>query len=444
VSHSLHCSIILNLKMSSPKITSVSSNVANVIFKSFNTADLKTSEAVLAQQNHLYVDLCFVCADFQKIRLHKLVIGCADGFLAELLGSGFDNNEEATIIFPDVDGEDLITVVSAIYTGFCWVPDSKVEDLKSIVEMLKLPLVFENSKIENSLSKSDNFQEETTGKIKDKDNSAESIPEFPVYEIEYVQIEELNESSNLKKVKPRRSLLKRNLPCLETTVVYKRSKESNTFNRAEEEVRQDEHYEIEPCNKVIPHLEQSTVGGGSDPNQYKLKDFQCVQCDFKSFLKEEIICHKKTAHPTPKHKCSLCTKTFSRKNDLTRHLMLHSGERKYACTFCESKFIGSGDLHKHVRIHTGERPHKCEFENCTKSFTQKGDLNKHVKIHLKIKNHKCHLCGYSCIQGSDLSNHMLTHTNSKPFPCDLCFKSFRRNNQLSMHMKRFHPTYVAC
>lgn len=410
------------------------SSVPTVVLKSLNPTELKISEAILAQQNHLHVDLCFVCADSQKIKLHKLVVGCADGFLAQLLGHGFDNNEEATIIFPDVDGDDLITVVSAIYTGFCLVPARKVETLGGIVKMLGLPLEFENPKDEDVQFIPEDPEKEAT--IVNTDPKKD-----PAYEIEYVQIEKLDELSSY--VKPRSSLLKRNLPCLETTVVYRRSKESNRFDRADVmDVAQPDSCEIEPRNKVIKNLEDSSVPSGCESEQYKLTDFQCIQCEFKSFLKEELAAHKKMAHPAPKHKCDLCSKTFSRKNDLTRHLMLHSGERKYACTFCDSKFIGSGDLHKHVRIHTGEKPYKCEFDSCGKSFTQKGDLNKHVKIHLKIKNHKCHLCGYSCIQGSDLSNHMLTHSNSKPFPCNLCFKSFRRNNQLSIHMKRFHPTYI--
>jgi len=407
-------------------------SASNVIFKSYNVAEMKTSEAVLAQQNHLNVDLCFVCADSQKIKLHKLIIGCADGLLGEILGKGFDNGEESTVIFPDVGGEDLITIVSAIYTGFCLVPESKVEELSGIVKMLKLPLVFEISTNDKSISTSEGSQDQINSSIESESTNV------PVYEIEYVKIEKLRGINTTKMVKPLCSLLKKSHACLETTVVYKRSLESNSFNRADVESK---HCEIEPRNEVIDNVGKSPDGKCASV-QYKLTDFPCVQCDFTSCLKEELTAHRKMVHPASKHKCDLCTKTFTRKNDLKRHMMLHSGERRYACTFCDAKFIGSGDLHKHVRIHTGERPYKCVFESCTKSFTQKGDLNKHVKIHLKLKNHKCHLCGYSCIQGSDLSNHMLTHSNSKPFPCDLCLKSFRRNNQLSIHMKRFHPTQL--
>jgi len=414
--------------------------VSSVVLKSTDTVELKTSEAVLAQQNHLHVDLCFVCADSQKIKLHKLVVGCANGFLAKLLVQGSSSYDEATIIFPDVDGDDLISVVSAIYTGFCHVPPNKVANLKDIVKMLGLPLVFEDL---NSKQPPPELPLEEVG-VADETVASTSDGKS-VYEIEYVQIEELEERSEHLRVKPRSSLLRSNLPCLETTVVYRRSKESNKFDRADVDVVQHERKIEAPRKNVISASEQSSVAevDGGGPSGYKLADFQCVHCEYKSLFKEELISHTKKEHlRTLRHKCDLCSKTFSRKNDLSRHLMLHSGERKYVCTFCDSKFIGSGDLHKHVRIHTGEKPYKCDFEECGKSFTQKGDLNKHVKIHLKIKDHKCFLCGYSCIQGSDLNNHMLTHSNSKPFPCELCFKSFRRVNQLSIHMKRFHTSYL--
>jgi len=406
----------------------------SIVLKSSETAELVISEAVIAQQNHLHADLCFICADSQKIKLHKLVVGSVNGFLSQLIMEQSSEDEDATIIFPDVDGNDLITIVSAIYTGLCYVPSDKVFHLKGIVEMLGLPLVFEKSKAlsveASSVHESTTSNSDEITKNKDVESS---------YELEYVQIEKLDERSIEVHMKPRSSLLKRNLPCLETTVVYRRCKKSNKFDRAD-------NLDSEPRNSVIKDHEQSPPApiDSSDRDQsggYKLPDYQCSQCDFKSLFKEELATHKKVVHPV-RHACDLCGKTFSRKNDLSRHLMLHSGERKYSCTFCDSKFIGSGDLHKHVRIHTGEKPYKCKFEGCGKSFTQKGDLNKHLKIHLKIKNHKCPLCDYSCIQGSDLSNHMLTHSSSKPFPCELCFKSFRRHNQLSIHMKRFHPTCI--
>ena len=139
-----------------------------------------------------------------------------------------------------------------------------------------------------------------------------------------------------------------------------------------------------------------------------------------------------------RYACHICSKSLSRKNDLKRHVMLHTGERKFSCSFCATRFVSKGDLNKHVRSHTGEKPYQCDFPRCSKSFALKGDLNKHRRIHSEDKRFKCEQCQYRCIQSTDLKNHMLIHMNSKPFFCRVCPKTFRKKNQLKEHLKRQH------
>jgi len=144
-----------------------------------------------------------------------------------------------------------------------------------------------------------------------------------------------------------------------------------------------------------------------------------------------------------RHECHMCGKSFSRRNDLKRHHMLHSGEHKFSCSFCGVKFVSRGDLNKHVRAHTGEKPYRCDFHKCNKTFSLNGDLNKHRRIHTNDKRFKCEQCQYRCIQSTDLRNHMLIHTNSKPFFCDTCRNSFRKKSQLKEHLKKHHEPALA-
>ena len=79
-------------------------------------------EAVAAQQNHVSVDMSFVCGDGQKIKVHRSIMCCGSNLLASLLADmGREEEETSCVIFPGVNGQDLISVVSAVYTGLCQV-----------------------------------------------------------------------------------------------------------------------------------------------------------------------------------------------------------------------------------------------------------------------------------------------------------------------------------
>ncbi|XP_069095177.1 uncharacterized protein [Pleurodeles waltl] len=52
-------------------------------------------------------------------------------------------------------------------------------------------------------------------------------------------------------------------------------------------------------------------------------------------------------------------------------------ERPYHCTMCEKSFLRKQHFIQHQRSHTGERPYQCN--KCMRRFSLKGNLNKHQK-----------------------------------------------------------------
>ena len=74
-----------------------------------------------------------------------------------------------------------------------------------------------------------------------------------------------------------------------------------------------------------------------------------------------IFCSK--SQISEKHYVNKETKEF-----MTRHAMIHTGEKPYKCDFCEKGFILSSNIQRHAMIHTGKNPYKCDV--CDKGFSQ--------------------------------------------------------------------------
>jgi hypothetical protein len=361
--------------------------------------------AVLQQERGENVDLCMVGSDRRALLLHRVVLAGASSLLADLLRAHPDRSDDdgqVKIIIPDVThGELQSVVVAAAYTGSCTVLRGRRRGVLELAGRLGLRL--EGGDVGGGAGQGDSGnrfnRSEPDGTKRDTGAAITGDP------------------------------LPGETPGQEPDAVW-------------------EPWVVGVQGKP-PHIKLSPVkaAGRRVKEQESILKANTGASDFEIMsdhpTSDEADNAPRPARDLPsRFVCTLCGNSFSRRYDLGRHSMLHTGERRFSCTFCDVKFVSSGDLHRHVRRHTGEKPYLCRFGACTKTFIQKGDLNKHMRIHLGQKKYRCGQCSYSCIQGSDLKNHMLVHSETKLFHCEVCNKDFRKKCQLRAHNKKVHRPVV--
>jgi hypothetical protein len=160
--------------------------------------------------------------------------------------------------------------------------------------------------------------------------------------------------------------------------------------------------------------------------------------------------------PTKSHRCDVCNKAFTRKSNLQRHMLIHTGVKPFVCDYegCDFKCVESGNLTKHKRTHTGNKPYPCDFPECGKKFSHSNDLTKHKRTHTGKKPYVCDYsgCDMSFSESGNLTKHKRTHTGKKPHVCTFqgCGYRCTRSDTLQTHTrthsgeKPFVCTFKGC
>lgn len=142
------------------------------------------------------------------------------------------------------------------------------------------------------------------------------------------------------------------------------------------------------------------------------------------------------------YKCDFCSRIFSRRDRLDRHLYSHTG----IVSIVSSKRLKMDNLVNDDFSTQFQKQHKCHFEGCDKEYSCESHLRRHIRTsHEMMKSvigsYVCKhpTCGQEFTNISNMHRHFKDqHSLPYYFPCTECDSHFRRKFRLNDHMITVH------
>lgn len=197
-------------------------------------------------------------------------------------------------------------------------------------------------------------------------------------------------------------------------------------------------------------------------NQDKFSFLECYLCGSKFDRIHGLRIHFTISHTMRRRRdlrCSMCSKTFFKQNDLDLHIKVvsiffflfwtillefqdfacgfglqHRGLVKgHSCPHCDKIFDRSSGLREHMTVHSNTKEFVCE--TCGFATKTNNMLRKHAHSHNSDRRFKCCECDQVLKSAASLKSHMRQHTGERPFTCSICEKTFITYPSLSKHLK---------
>nr|KAG5709239.1 hypothetical protein BaRGS_017991 [Batillaria attramentaria] len=149
---------------------------------------------------------------------------------------------------------------------------------------------------------------------------------------------------------------------------------------------------------------------------------QCRRCE--TVLPDMLALERHNLQAHAMFTCSICTTTFTARNNLKRHVRMHSGVKPFKCGTCGAAFSRKDDLRTHELRHAYGRPERrqqsytCPF--CPFTGSASVVLRKHLLKHAAREEFPCPPCGLTFNDPFVYTSHVKSHSSDPNFDHYLC------------------------
>ncbi|XP_055935757.1 zinc finger protein OZF-like [Argiope bruennichi] len=177
------------------------------------------------------------------------------------------------------------------------------------------------------------------------------------------------------------------------------------------------------------------IGGSSSVHLYA-----CDYCDYKTYIKCNLIRHVKKHTGERPYSCKLCGKGYIQKKNLDYHMVSHAQKKLHLCNICKESFRSEFCLKMHLVSQHNEGTlillveNNCydvslSMETVSDSSLSKNDLLEMINAPTR----SCNFCEYATVDKSNLKRHIRKHTGERPYLCQYCCKSFTQKQHKDAH-----------
>ncbi|XP_060064836.1 gastrula zinc finger protein xFG20-1-like [Ylistrum balloti] len=166
------------------------------------------------------------------------------------------------------------------------------------------------------------------------------------------------------------------------------------------------------------------------------KNIRCKRCGEVASDGPAFVHHNLNVHNV--FTCQICYNTFTCRNNMKRHIRLHTGYKPYQCSLCSESFTRKDDIKRHLIRHNYSKPFRCNL--CGKGYMDRKTIKTHMrKEHLRKLVHVCPTCGESFDDDQKFQIHKKDHPELKVFQCSVCHFTGSNSLMYNKHLLTHDP-----